>query len=1019
MLMAVTFGSPATMSTQVMAGSVKSQSCIQGEGAMWTDGALDPVTAAGTQQQLAQIGIDANIQARSYGETDSCGNYSPHGFDFTVTLVHTDLSDPTVRQQFIDKLLPVLRKFGKPNLGNVTLTDSGGQTIPVHPNQAPLKITQTLKPASLPANAMFKKVYVIVYDPLLRNGQALSQYEHWQNYADLTQQTIDFFRQVSGNQLNYSVTYTTIVNSGWPQLVDGFTYTEDTFLAVLANHNLAHTPGDVDYTKIVTSPQFDICGKVNRGEIDEVWIYNAPWFGFHESTLAGPGAYFYNSEPVPGPNDCTKMVPIMGPSVERSIPEAVHNFGHRAESTMKFIYGSWVQNSIAHAWDKFALLKSSSPSFDYSGCGNVHAPPNATAGYDYSDLASVLTNCDDFANYPGLAEPSVVSHPVDCTAWGCSQMGFLGYWFSHIPSAVGCGPDGYANDWWDYIANPMLATQPTAACQAGAHLISGNAGMDYATLNYTNEAGEPTTIHSNASGYYILQVPNGWSGTITPTKPGWIFMPDSLVYDNVTTDQKSQDYSSIAIPNYTLTVASPYGTVSRNPDQASYHKGDVVQLRATPYTGWAFAGWSGDQAGSANPAWVTINGDTTVTANYAKKEYTLTVASANGIVTRDPDQATYHEGDVVQLTAAPYTGWAFAGWGGDLAGSTNPASVTIHGNTAITASYTENEYTLTITSPYGTVARNPDKSTYHEGDLVKLTAVPNNSWSFANWTGALTGGTNPASVTIHGNTAVTASYTQSEFTLTITSPHGTVAKDPDQATYHEGDVVQLTVAPFTGWSFASWSGALIGSSNPASVTIHGNTTVTANYTSLAYTLTFLSIGVQDGWVLESSATSSKGGSMNAKATTINLGDDAAKKQYLGILSFDTGAALPDNAVVTSVILKLKRQSVVGGGNPVSIFKGFLADIKNGSFNAPALEIKDFQAAKSGSYGPFSPALAGGWYSLDLSAGSTFVNDLGLTQIRLRFKLGDNNNAVANTLAIFSGNAPAGSQPQLIITYHLP
>jgi len=43
----------------------------------------------------------------------------------------------------------------------------------------------------------------------------------------------------------------------------------------------------------------------------------------------------------------------------------------------------------------------------------------------------------------------------------------------------------------------------------------------------------------------------------------------------------------------------------------------------------------------------------------------------------------------------------------------------------------------------------------------------------------------------------------------------------------------------------------------------------------------------------------------------------------------------------------------------------------------------------------------------------------LTQIRLRFKLGDNGNAVANYLSLFSGNAPIDSRPQLIIQYYVP
>jgi hypothetical protein len=44
---------------------------------------------------------------------------------------------------------------------------------------------------------------------------------------------------------------------------------------------------------------------------------------------------------------------------------------------------------------------------------------------------------------------------------------------------------------------------------------------------------------------------------------------------------------------------------------------------------------------------------------------------------------------------------------------------------------------------------------------------------------------------------------------------------------------------------------------------------------------------------------------------------------------------------------------------------------------------------------------------------------GLTQIRLRFKLDDNNNALANYLSLYSGNALAANRPQLVITYYVP
>jgi hypothetical protein len=188
------------------------------------------------------------------------------------------------------------------------------------------------------------------------------------------------------------------------------------------------------------------------------------------------------------------------------------------------------------------------------------------------------------------------------------------------------------------------------------------------------------------------------------------------------------------------------------------------------------------------------------------------------------------------------------------------------------------------------------------------------------------------------------------------------------------------------------------------------------------TLTVKSAAAQDGWILESAQNSKKGGTFNSTASTLNLGDDAANKQYLGILSFNT-SGLPDTAVITKITLKVDNGGIVGGGNPLATFQGFMVDIKNGFFGTTALEAGDFQAAANQTLGPFSPAPVSGWYSLDLTSGKAFVNKLssnsGFTQIRLRFKLNNNNNHIANYLSLFSGNAPLASQPQLIIQYYVP
>ena len=321
-----------------------------------------------------------------------------------------------------------------------------------------------------PPGTLNRKVYVIVYDPLLSNGQHLSAYLGWNNHTILTQGTLDFFRQVTDDYLNYTVAYTTVVTDGWPVKADGFRYTETEYLAVMSGQSPPHTPDDVNYNAIVNSPQFDICGKLNRDEIDEVWIYNGPYFGFAESTLVGPGAYWYNSPPVPGPTNCNRLLPIMGPSPERGLECAIENFGHRTESTMVQVYGSWEQNRTSHNWERFALVKALSPNYSYSGCGNVHYPPNGTSDYDYGNPSTVMSNCEDFANYPNLSDPYTVLQPVTCSIWSCSHLEYFRYWFSHFPSSAGCGPDNVANNWWRYFADPALALNPLSACTGSVFL---------------------------------------------------------------------------------------------------------------------------------------------------------------------------------------------------------------------------------------------------------------------------------------------------------------------------------------------------------------------------------------------------------------------------------------------------------------------------------------------------------------------------------------------------------------------
>jgi hypothetical protein len=140
---------------------------------------------------------------------------------------------------------------------------------------------------------------------------------------------------------------------------------------------------------------------------------------------------------------------------------------------------------------------------------------------------------------------------------------------------------------------------------------------------------------------------------------------------------------------------------------------------------------------------------------------TLTVTTVgSGTVTKEPDWPTYTCGDVVTLTAMANLGSTFGGWSGDLAGSTNPVTLTMMGSRTITATFTRDAYTLTVNEVGdGTVVVDPDQPTYFYGDVVTLTATPDHNWSFSDWGGDLSGSANPATLTMTSNKFITATFT--------------------------------------------------------------------------------------------------------------------------------------------------------------------------------------------------------------------------------------------------------------------
>ncbi len=333
------------------------------------------------------------------------------------------------------------------------------------------------------------------------------------------------------------------------------------------------------------------------------------------------------------------------------------------------------------------------------------------------------------------------------------------------------------------------------------------------------------------------------------------------------------------IADYELTISSGAGGSVTSPGEAtfSYEPGTVVDLVATPDSGYRFLNWTGnvgtiDDRESASTT-ITMNGDYSITANFeadVTPEYDLTITSNTGgsvTVTVDGDETVVGPGQTetisdiaantgVDLVASPGAGYEFANWtGAPVDGVTNAAtSFTMQGNYSITASFAaEGEYVLTIFSTGGGSVTIPGEGIFPRtvGTVVDLVAPPDSGYEFVNWTGdtdsILDDNAASTSITIEGHHFITANFVEAEpeYGLTITSGAGgsvTVTIDAQQTTVGAGQTktvsgigantgVGLVASPGAGYEFANWIGAPVDGVTDAatSFAMQGNYSITASF----------------------------------------------------------------------------------------------------------------------------------------------------------------------------------------------
>ena len=396
---------------------------------------------------------------------------------------------------------------------------------------------------------------------------------------------------------------------------------------------------------------------------------------------------------------------------------------------------------------------------------------------------------------------------------------------------------------------------------------------------------------------------------------------------------------------------------------------------------------------------------TVVAANGSTKSYTVTVTIATN-PSKDITAFSFSNPPVTGLInesnitiSVPYG----TNVNGLVANFTTTGSSVAVGSAAQTSGTTANDFTSPII--YTVTAADASTKTYTVTvSVAPISAKEITAFSFKNpaVTGVITG-TNIA-VTVPFKTNVNALI--ANFTTTGSS------------------VAIGSTAQSSGATANNFSSSVVYTVTAADASTQ-DYKVTVTIAPAMLSLTVRSTGPADGWVLESKENSTLGGAMNSKGNTFSLGDDAQDRQYRSILHFPT-YYLPDNAVVTQVVLKIKKQGIVGT-DPFNTHQNITLDIRNTLFGGfdlfklGSLQPIDFQApSKEYSVGTIQNNPVSGWYSAMLdSKAFPYVSPDGGTQIRLGFQLDDNDDQGEDLIRFYSGDySGQKDRPQLQIEYYL-
>ena len=283
-----------------------------------------------------------------------------------------------------------------------------------------------------------------------------------------------------------------------------------------------------------------------------------------------------------------------------------------------------------------------------------------------------------------------------------------------------------------------------------------------------------------------------------------------------------------------------------------YRTNSIATLCVRANHGYRFARWANGDTSSRIQ--FVVNRDTTLRdMSFVLDSFSITTVTndASAGMIAGPRRVAYRQNAI--LTATPTPNHHFCRWGD---GSTvNPRSITVSGDTLVTAFFAIDTYMVNISANFGGTVSGGGR--YQAGDTVVASATASANYYFYHWSDGNTD--NPRIFIAEHDTTLQAQFITGVVSVTVQcdTSMGTAY---GSGLYRSGDRVTLYVTPRPGFHFVRWNDGQ--TTNRRTIVVNRDVVYTAIIEPNYYTVMTRSADPQRGYTT--------GDSMTVAGTTLVL-----------------------------------------------------------------------------------------------------------------------------------------------------